>query len=80
MYIASDGVGWPFKQRFSATRFSRKTLETIMLYCASGLVRGGDVAHVVLRLKLHMRDLTHSLVITELSHLTERPTKARKSL
>ena len=36
--------------------------------------------HVVLRLKLHMPDLTLSLATNELSHLTEQPTKARKSL
>jgi len=80
MYVASDGVGWPLEHRFSATRFSRNPLETIFLYCASGLVRGDDVVHVVLRLKLHMPDLTLSLVTNELSHLTEHPTKVRKPL
>jgi len=80
MYVASDGVGWPFEYRFSATRFSRKPLEMILLYCASGLERGDDVVHVVLRLKLHMPDLTLSLVTNELSQLAEQPTKARKSL
>ena len=80
MYVASDGVGWPFEHGFSATRFSRKPLKTILLYCASGLVRGHDVIHVVLRLKLHMPDLTLSLVTNVLSHSTEQPTKARQSL
>jgi len=80
MYVASDVGRWPFKHRVSATRFSRKPLESIMLSCPSGLVRGGDVVHVVLRLNLHMLDLTLSLVTNELSHLTEQPTTARNWL
>jgi len=67
--VASDGVAGPFKHRFSPTRFSREPLETITLYCPAGLVRGGAVLHVVLRLKLQMPDLTLSFVTNKVSHL-----------
>jgi len=69
MYVASDGVRWPFNRRFSTTKSSREPLETIMLYWPSESVRGGDLVHVALLLKIQTPDLTFSLVTNELSHL-----------
>jgi len=69
IHVASDRVASPFKYRFCPTRLSRQPFDAIMLYFPTGLVRAGGAVQIVLRLQLHMPDLTLSLVTNELSHL-----------